>query len=218
MLGWAESASGMQSHCRSPSGEPGYVDIQSSFIDFFLFRSKCKIHPLEIHFIQLVQIYPCKFNIVFVSTSQHSRIKYQPKFYSLKLHWCTQISSVLMEVKFAMLRIWLVFSTKQCPSVLPKGRAKRNSCLQVEPNPAVKVFKFELKMQAKDLCCKRKIYSSTQMFSFFNWLASRGSGANDPHLYMREEMQNRKYSVAGQESHRPWTVEIWTWDTVIVKR
>jgi len=37
MVGWAESALGMGSHCRSPSGEPGYVDIKSSFIDFFYF-------------------------------------------------------------------------------------------------------------------------------------------------------------------------------------
>jgi len=51
MVGWAESALGMGSHSRSPSGEPGYVDIKSSFIWLFLFCSKCNIHPLEIHFI-----------------------------------------------------------------------------------------------------------------------------------------------------------------------
>jgi hypothetical protein len=37
----------------------------------------------------------------------------------------------------------------------------------------------------------------------FNWLPARGSGANDPHLYMSQEMQNGEYSIAGQKSSRP---------------
>jgi hypothetical protein len=76
----------MGSHGRSPSGEPGYVDIKSSFVDFFYFVQKARSIHLKFISSRWFKFYPYKFNIVYVSTSQRSRIKYQLKFHPLKLH------------------------------------------------------------------------------------------------------------------------------------
>jgi hypothetical protein len=76
----------MGSRCRSPSGEPRYVDIKSSFVDFFYFIQKARSIHLKFISSRWFKFYPYKFNIVYISTSQHSCIKYQPKFHPPKLH------------------------------------------------------------------------------------------------------------------------------------